>query len=244
MFKIEILKISGSALAAEICTGPHNRLLRRQHCSSLCSQSELQCFAPGLRQMSARCPLQRCHTRYAICSQNRTDIFLDFEHPTQRGLNALPSSMPPLLANFQVYPAFFAFPTGAFCRKINSPIHPLCQSANHAPDADAPRPKRGRVSTQTRTYHVPDAGVSRPRRADKSYFPRILDNQPIDIIKTKCLSRNHREACREPPRQKKSPHDSQIVIAISIGIAILLADCSSAKPVFSPDNITIFAILM
>ena len=29
-----------SALAAEICAGPHNRLLRRQHCSSLCSQSE------------------------------------------------------------------------------------------------------------------------------------------------------------------------------------------------------------
>ena len=39
-FKIEISKVSGSALAAEICTGPHNRLLRRQHCSSLCSQSE------------------------------------------------------------------------------------------------------------------------------------------------------------------------------------------------------------
>ena len=39
-FKIEILKISGIALAADICAGPHNRLLRRQHCSSLCSQSE------------------------------------------------------------------------------------------------------------------------------------------------------------------------------------------------------------
>lgn len=101
-----------------------------------------------------------------------------------------------------------------------------------------------RTTPQMRTYHVPDAGVSRPRRADKSYFPRILDNQPIDIIKMEDLSRNHRETCREPPRQKKSPHDSQIVIAISIGIAMLLADCSSAKPVFSPDNITIFAILM
>ncbi len=32
--------ISGSALAAEICADSHNRLLRRQHCSSLCSQSE------------------------------------------------------------------------------------------------------------------------------------------------------------------------------------------------------------
>ena len=89
-FKIEISKVSGSALVAEICTDPHNRLLRRQHCSSLClqseghehvaniasalghifvgflarawppqysppslcEQSELQCFAPGLRQMS------------------------------------------------------------------------------------------------------------------------------------------------------------------------------------------------
>ena len=96
--KIEISKVSGSALATEIYTGPHNRLLRRQHCSSLCSQSEghehvanmtsafwhdfvgfsarawppqysppslceqseLQCFASDLCQMSARCPLQRC----------------------------------------------------------------------------------------------------------------------------------------------------------------------------------------
>ena len=40
VFKIGISKASGSVLAAEICTGPHNRLLRRQHCSSLCSQSE------------------------------------------------------------------------------------------------------------------------------------------------------------------------------------------------------------
>ena len=40
MFKIEILNISSSALAAEICAGPYNRLLRRQHCSSLCEQSE------------------------------------------------------------------------------------------------------------------------------------------------------------------------------------------------------------
>ena len=27
-------------LTTKICVGPHNRLLRRQHCSSLCSQSE------------------------------------------------------------------------------------------------------------------------------------------------------------------------------------------------------------
>ena len=94
--KIEISKVSGRALVAEICTGPHNRLLRRQHCSSLCSQSEglehvanmtnvwgmtlldfqfvlgrrnihapslceqseLQCFAPGLHRITWRrsCP--------------------------------------------------------------------------------------------------------------------------------------------------------------------------------------------
>ena len=38
--KFRGIKVSGSALAAEICAGQHNRLLRRQHCSSLCSQSE------------------------------------------------------------------------------------------------------------------------------------------------------------------------------------------------------------
>ena len=55
VFKIGISMVSSSALAAEICTDSHNRLLRRQHGSSLCSQSELQCFASELHQMSARC---------------------------------------------------------------------------------------------------------------------------------------------------------------------------------------------
>ena len=55
VFKIEISMVSSSTLAAEICTDSHNRLLRRQHCSSLCEQSKLQCFASELRQMSARC---------------------------------------------------------------------------------------------------------------------------------------------------------------------------------------------
>ena len=36
----EKIKVSGSVLAAEISDRQHNRLLRRQHCSSLCSQSE------------------------------------------------------------------------------------------------------------------------------------------------------------------------------------------------------------
>ena len=123
VFKIEILKISGSALAAEICTGPHNRLLRRQHCSSLCSQSEghehvanmvsalghnfvgfsarawspqyslpslceqseLQCFAPGLRQKSARCPLQRCHIRHVIWLKTAQRLFLILNTLPYRG---------------------------------------------------------------------------------------------------------------------------------------------------------------
>ena len=118
-----------SALAAEICAGPHNRLLRRQHCSSLCSQSEghehvanmtsalghdfigflahtwppqysppslceqseLQCFASNLRQMSARCPLHCCpfQGRYRL-SINLGGV-LDFEH--------LPSGAPPRQAH-------------------------------------------------------------------------------------------------------------------------------------------------
>ena len=43
VLKIQIIQgwqRGDSVLAAKICTGPHNRLLRRQHCSSLCSQSE------------------------------------------------------------------------------------------------------------------------------------------------------------------------------------------------------------
>ena len=44
--------------------GPHNRLLRRQHCSSLCKQSELQCCAADHRRMFAQRLMLLC--RYAI----------------------------------------------------------------------------------------------------------------------------------------------------------------------------------
>ena len=37
---LPLLNIGSIALAAEICAGSHHRLLRRQHCSSLCLQSE------------------------------------------------------------------------------------------------------------------------------------------------------------------------------------------------------------
>ena len=108
VFKIEILKLDGGSLAAEISAGSHNRLLRRQHCSSLClqseghehianmvsalghyfvgfsarawppqysfpslcEQSELQCFASALRQMSAHRPLLRHHAN-TDCQRTR-----------------------------------------------------------------------------------------------------------------------------------------------------------------------------
>ena len=163
-FKIEISKVYGSVLAAEICTGPHNRLLRRQHCSSLCSQSEghehvanmtsalghnlvgfsahagppqylppslceqseLQCFAPGLRQMSVRCPLLRCRLRYVIWLKPAQIFFWI--------LNTLS----------------------------------LCLSANTVPDSVVSRPRRGRTTSQIRSYHGPDSVVPQPRCVDKS----------------------------------------------------------------------------
>ena len=58
------------------------------------------------------------------------------------------------------------------------------QFANPSPmPVSEPRPRCGRTTPQTRTCLDPDVIVSRPRRADKSYFPRILDNQPIGIVK-------------------------------------------------------------
>ena len=200
-FKIEILKISGSALAAEICTGPHNRLLRRQHCSSLCSQSEghehvanmtnalghdFVGFSVLVRhnirpphfaskvsysaspQASAKCPRGApcCDATLAMLFALKTAQIFFWILNTQPNAASTPCPVQchPLLANSQVYPAFFAFPTGAFCRKINSPIHPLCQSANHVPDAGVSRPRCGRITSQMRTCLAPDADVSRPRR--------------------------------------------------------------------------------
>ena len=214
VFKIEILKISGSALVAEICTDPHNRLLRRQHCSSLCSQSEghehvanmaLLDFQPVLGRHNLRPPhfaskvsysaspqaSAKC-SRDAPCSDAALACYLLKNEPNfswilntqpNTALTSCPIQGRPHLSKPQTYPPFFAFPTDAFCRKSNSPIRPLCQSAHHAPDADAPRPRCGRITSQTRACLDPDVIVSRPRRADKSYFPRILDNQPIGIVK-------------------------------------------------------------
>ena len=221
VFKIEILKISGSALAAEICTGPHNRLLRRQHCSSLCSQSEghehvanmtnalghnfvdfqLVLGRHNIRpphfaskvsysaspQASAKCPRGApcCDATLAMLFALKTTQIFFWILNTQPNAASTPCPVQgrPHLSKPQTYPPFFAFTTGMCCQKRNSPIRPLYQSANHVPDADVSRPRFGRVSPQMQTYHVPDAGVSRPRRADKSYFPRILDNQPIGIVK-------------------------------------------------------------
>ena len=105
-FKIEVSKVSGSALAAEICTGPRNHLLRRQHCSSLCSQSEgyehvanmtkalehdfvgfsvrawtPQYSSPSLCEQSELQCFAPELRRTLLFSKKRKD-FLNFEHPT------------------------------------------------------------------------------------------------------------------------------------------------------------------
>ena len=198
VFKIEISKVSGSALAAEICTGPHYRLLRRQHCSSLCSQSEghehvanmasalghnfvdfqLVLGRHNIRpphfaskvsysaspQASAKCP------RGAPCSDATLAMLFALKTAqiffwilnTQPNAASTPCPVQgrPHLSKPQTYPPFFAFPTGACCQKRNSPIRPLYQSANHAPDADAPRPRCGRITSQTRACLDPDALTS------------------------------------------------------------------------------------
>ena len=84
VFKIEILKLGGSFLAAEICA-EHNRLLRRQHCSSLCSQSEghehianmvsalghnLVGFSTRACPPNIRSPLLRRQHCSSLCSQS------------------------------------------------------------------------------------------------------------------------------------------------------------------------------
>ena len=198
VFKIEILKISGSALAAEICTGPHNRLLRRQHCSSLCSQSEghehvanmtnalghnfvdfqLVLGRHNIRpphfaskvsysaspQASAKCP------RGAPCSDATLAMLFALKTAqiffwilnTQPNAASTPCPVQgrPHLSKPQTYPPFFAFSTGACCRKSNSPIRPLCLSANHAPDAVVSRPRRECITYQTRACLDPDALTS------------------------------------------------------------------------------------
>ena len=56
----------------EICAGPHNRLLQRQHCSS------------GLRRIFAR--RRCCYAATAMLfGQKRVEIFLDFERPICNG---------------------------------------------------------------------------------------------------------------------------------------------------------------
>ena len=65
---------------------------------------------------------------------------------------------------------------------------PLCLSANTVPDSVVPRPRRGRITPQTRSYHAPDSVVSRPRFGRASAQMRrqvlipIIDNQLIGFV--------------------------------------------------------------
>ena len=77
-----ILNIGNSALAAEICAGPHHRLLRRQHCSSLCLQSEGHEHVANMAALQGHalvgfsahvCPLQ--HSSPSLCKQSELQCF-------------------------------------------------------------------------------------------------------------------------------------------------------------------------
>ena len=186
VFKIEILKISGSALAAEICTGPHHRLLRRQHCSSLCSQSEghehvanmtnalghdFVGFSVLVRhnirpphfaskvsysaspQASAKClrdtPCSDAALAMLFALKTAQIFFWILNTQPNAASTPCPVQGRPHLSKPQTYPPFFTFSTNMCCQKRNSPIRPLCQSANHVPDTDVSRPRHGRISTQT-----------------------------------------------------------------------------------------------
>ena len=81
-FKIGRLKVGGSTLAVEISEGQHNRLLRRQHCSSLCSQSEghehVANMANALGQDFVGYSARACSPRYSspsLCEQSELQCF-------------------------------------------------------------------------------------------------------------------------------------------------------------------------
>ena len=93
----------------------------------------------------------------------------------QRGLNPLPNSRPSPPFQSPSNPALFRF--------FHRHVLPETQFANPSPmPVSAPHSRHRRITPQIRSYHVPDSNVSRPRGVDKSYFPRILDNQPIGIM--------------------------------------------------------------
>lgn len=94
----------------------------------------------------------------------------------QRGLNPLPNSRPSPPFQSPSNPSLFCF--------FHRHVLPETQFANPSSmPVSEPRPRHRRITPQTRSYHAPDSNVSHPRGVDKSYFPCILDNQPIGIIK-------------------------------------------------------------
>ena len=122
-------------------------------------------------QASAKCPRGApcCDATLAMLFVLKTAQIFFWILNTQPNAASTPCPVQchPLLANSQVYPAFFAFPTGAFCRKINSSIRPYASQrttsqmrAYHVPDADVSRPRCGRTTPQMRACLDPDALTS------------------------------------------------------------------------------------
>ena len=108
VFKIQIIQDwqrGGSALVAEICAGPHNRLLRRQHCSSLCSQSEghehVANMASALGHDFIGYSARACSPRYSspsLCEQSELQCFASV---LRLGKNGIFYSEYPLLVLFK-----------------------------------------------------------------------------------------------------------------------------------------------
>ena len=138
---------------------------------SLCEQSELQCWRRNRRlcgsvQISAArvlpltfdiSILNALPFRGAVASLPIL-IFLNFEHPTCPPENTSRKS---------------CIPT---CRRTPSQIHPF-----HIPDAVVSRPRRDRLSSQTRTRLLPETNASGPTFA-KRHRHKIVDDKSLISI--------------------------------------------------------------
>ena len=156
VFKIEISKVSGSALAVEICTGPHNRLLRRQHCSSLCSQSE-------------------GHEHVANMASALGHNLVGFSAHAWP-----PQYSPPHFASKVSYSASpqasAKCPRGVPCCDVASAMLFGSTPRRYFLDSECPppmpvsecRPRCECTTSQMRSWFVPDSVVSRPRRGRAS----------------------------------------------------------------------------
>ena len=99
-----------------------------------------------------------CFATYYL-AQNRAEIFLNFEHPTCPPENTSRKSC--ILT----------------CRRTPSQIHPF-----HIPDAIVSRPRRDRLSSQTRTRLLPETNASGPTFAKRHRHKIVDDKSLVSIV--------------------------------------------------------------